>query len=93
MRFVPEVEQNIPLPGKGMVIVHICEREPTESNIVIRKFRSKCGNTLEVHITRRSGYIRSIKPLDVCQAHCLDCLERTKLIRELIAREYCNLTR
>lgn len=87
MKFVPEVDHSIPLPVRGMTI-RICERQPFQSSIVIRKFRANCGTMFEVHVTRRSGYIRSIKPLDFCQAQCLDCLERIRLIKELIAREH-----
>lgn len=86
MKHVPVVEHDIPLPGKGMLTFHICE--PSESNTTIRKFKSRCGNTLEVHITRKSGYIRTIKPLDTCQENCEFCQERVILIRELIAREH-----
>lgn len=86
MRII-EVEQDFPLPVKNAVVVHICSREP-ESRLIIRKFKSRCGNTIEVHVTRRSGYIRSIKALDVCQVNCQDCSERMRLIRELIFREY-----
>jgi hypothetical protein len=82
---MPVLEHNVPFQT---LTVHICERE--SSNTVIRKFRSKCGNTLEVHVTSRSGYIRTIKPLDVCQVNCMDCQDRMRSIRELIAREHQN---
>jgi hypothetical protein len=88
MKIAPLVDHGVPMPTKHMVIIHTCQREPSEVNTIIRKFKSRCGNTLEVHVTRKSGFIRSIKALDSCQANCLDCLERTKLIKELIAREY-----
>ena len=82
-----QVDHGIPLFEPGMVTVHVCPRESELSNTIIRKFRSKCGNTLEVHVTRKSGFIRTIKPLDTCQANCVSCAERVALIRELIARE------
>jgi hypothetical protein len=90
MKIVPIVDHGVPMPTKHMVIIHTCQREKyePEANTIIRKFKSRCGNTLEVHVTRKSGYIRTIKALDSCQANCSHCLERTKLIRELIAREY-----
>ena len=86
MRIV-EVENNIPFPVRDTVVVHVCDRQP-ESRLIIRKFKSRCGNTIEVHVTRRSGYIRSIKALDICQVNCADCFDSIKSIRELIAREY-----
>lgn len=87
MKIIPQVECGFPLPDKGTVTVAICHRE-SQSGIVIRKFKSQCGNTLEVHVTRRSGYIRSIKYLDICSVNCRDCLERIRLVRSLIAGEY-----
>jgi hypothetical protein len=91
MKIVPMVESCVPLFTKSMVITHhVCSREPLEqiSSIVIRKFKSSCGNTLEVTVTRRSGYIRSIKPLDTCQDRCIFCREKIAMIRKLIAQEH-----
>jgi hypothetical protein len=91
MKIVPMVDHGVPLFAKGMVVTHhICSRESIEhlSSIVIRKFKSSCGNTLEVHVTRRSGYIRSIKPLFTCQERCLVCREKIEMIRDLIAKEH-----
>lgn len=87
MNPIPLVDHDVPLPVKGMMIIHVCSRESSESNTIVRKFKSRCGNTLEVHVTRKSGYIRSIRALDNCQVNCPECFERMQLIRELIARE------
>jgi hypothetical protein len=88
MRTIPLVDHNVPLPTKTMTVIHLCEPEPSEPIMVVRKFRSRCGNTIEVHITRKSGFIRSIKPLDICRDRCADCRERIELIHELIRNEY-----
>jgi hypothetical protein len=91
MKIVPMVDHGVPLFDKNTVITHhVCSRESVEqiSSIVIRKFKSSCGNTLEVHVTRRSGYIRSIEPVYTCQVHCVLCREKIEMIRKLIAQEY-----
>jgi hypothetical protein len=87
MKTVPLVDHSVPLPRKGMFVVHVCQRE-SSSGIVVRKFKAGCGNTIEVHVTQKSGFIRSIKPVDDCQPNCLFCRERIQAIKSLIAREH-----
>lgn len=83
------VESGVPLPEKGMVVFHVCQRGEIlpYSNLIVRKFKSLCGNTLEVHITRKSGIIKTIIPLYSCRAGCRDCADRIEKIRALIAAE------
>jgi hypothetical protein len=83
------VEHNLPVPKKGAFTLHICTRGiDSPSNVIVRKFKSSCGNTLEVHVTSKSGYIRSITPLDDCPQNCMFCRERIEIIKNLIAREH-----
>ena len=85
-----EVETGIPLPVKGMVIVHQCQRDngETYSSVIVRKFKADCGNLLEVHVTRKSGYIKSIIPEYLCPPDCASCADRITKIRALIAAEH-----
>lgn len=83
------VENEIPLPTRDMVIVRQCQRGDilSYSNLIVRKFKSNCGNLLEVHITRKSGYIKSIVPQYSCPPGCPSCADRIEKIRALIAME------
>lgn len=88
MKFTPlPMDHDVPVPSKSVLVVHVCQRESLPT-MLIRKFKSGCGNTLEVHLTRKSGFIRSITALDTCQPNCPLCRDRAQFIRQLIAQEY-----
>lgn len=74
------VESAVPLP---LITFRRCDRSP-ESFDTIRKFRSDCGNTLEVRITR-ARRIRSISQVYTCQSNCSQCHSKEQFVRQLIA--------
>lgn len=88
------LQDDFPFPVKG-VTAFVCRRETvsvdTLSGMIIRKFKSNCGNILEVHITRRKGFIRSITPVYTCQPNCPSCADRIEKIHQLIADEHAKL--
>lgn len=61
--------------------------EDVFSTCIIRKFKSDCGNLIEISVTRKNGFIRSIKPVYDCRPNCPECADRIAKIRKLIASE------
>jgi hypothetical protein len=78
----------IPLPKDGQITLFSCRHDESAKPMIVRKFRADCGNTFEVHVTCKSGYIRSIKPLYDCPPDCKSCADRIEKIRRLIASEH-----
>jgi hypothetical protein len=84
------VQSDIPFLPKGLVTAFSCSRgtENASTTMVVRKFKSSCGNVLEVHVTQKNGFIRSIKPVYSCQPNCQQCEDRIAKIRELLLAEH-----
>jgi hypothetical protein len=86
--FMLPLQDDIPFPPKGLTLF-TCVRGGSEprNSMIVRKFKSDCGNVFEVHITHRNHLIRSIKALYDCQPNCQMCAKRIQRIHDLIAIE------